>query len=74
MAKYDVAKYNLIYIYAINDGQHDGLLKIGEASFSAVESIAQLTPNCARLNIAAANRIDQQTKTALVKYLRRLRN
>ena len=68
MAKYDVAKYNLIYIYAINDGQHDGLLKIGEASFSAVESIAQLIPNCARLNTAAANRIDQQTKTALVKY------
>lgn len=68
MAKYDVAKYNLIYIYAINDGQHDGLLKIGEASFSAVESIAQLAPNCARLNTAAANRIDQQTKTALVKY------
>ncbi len=68
MAKYDVAKYNLIYVYAINDGQHDGLLKIGEASFSAVESIVQLIPNCARLNTAAANRIDQQTKTALVKY------
>ena len=30
MAKYDVASYNLIYIYAINDETHKGLLKIGQ--------------------------------------------
>jgi hypothetical protein len=66
MAKYDVAKYNAVYIYAINDGKHNGLLKIGETSFSAVESIAQLPPNCARLKVAAETRISQQTQTALV--------
>ena len=68
MLRYDVAYYKLIYIYAIHDEQHKGLLKIGETSFSAPESIAQLPPNCARMNSAAAVRIDQQTRTALVSY------
>lgn len=36
MAKYDVASYNLIYIYAINDETHKGLLKIGQTSFSSL--------------------------------------
>lgn len=66
--KYDVAKYNLIYIYAIKDEQHKGLLKIGQASFSSVLSIAQLTDNCPTLNQHAHHRIGQQTKTALVSY------
>lgn len=68
MAKYDVASYNLIYIYAINDETHQGLLKIGQTSFSSKYSIAQLTPNCSTLNQNAHNRIQQQTKTALVAY------
>lgn len=68
MANYDVASYNLIYIYAINDEKHQGLLKIGQTSFSSKYSIAQLTPNCSTLNQNAHNRIQQQTKTALVAY------
>lgn len=68
MPKYDVAKYNCIYIYSIPDDGHKGLLKIGQTSFSAVESIAQLIPNCPRLKQAADERISQQTKTALVPY------
>ena len=68
MAKYDVASYNLIYIYAINDETHKGLLKIGQTSFSSKYSIAQLTPNCSALNQNAHARIQQQTKTALVSY------
>lgn len=68
MANYDVASYNLIYIYAINDETHKGLLKIGQTSFSSKYSIAQLTPNCSTLNQNAHNRIQQQTKTALVAY------
>lgn len=68
MAKYDVASYNLIYIYAIHDESHKGLLKIGQTSFSSKYSIAQLPPNCATLNQNAHLRIQQQTKTALVSY------
>lgn len=68
MANYDVASYNLIYIYAINDETHQGLLKIGQTSFSSKYGIAQLTPNCSTLNQNAHNRIQQQTKTALVAY------
>lgn len=68
MAKYDVASYNLIYIYAINDETHKGLLKIGQTSFSSKYSIAQLPPNCSTLNQNAHARIQQQTKTALVSY------
>ena len=68
MPRYDVARYNAIYIYAINDEQHRGLLKIGKTSFSSPESIAQLTPNCPRLKQVADQRISQQTRTALVTY------
>lgn len=68
MVKYDVAKYNLIYIYAIDDDTHKGLLKIGQTSFSSSYSIAQLSPNCSTLNQNAHLRIQQQTKTALVSY------
>lgn len=68
MVKYDVAKYNLIYIYAIDGDAHKGLLKIGQTSFSSSYSIAQLSPNCPALNQNAHLRIQQQTKTALVSY------
>ena len=68
MIKYDVAKYNLIYVYEIKDSQHSGLLKVGQASFSSTLSIAQLTPNCPELNQPAHHRIGQQTKTAMVEY------
>lgn len=68
MARYDVASYNLIYIYAINDETHKDLLKIGQTSFSSKYSIAQLPPNCSTLNQNAHVRIQLQTKTALVSY------
>lgn len=68
MAKYDVASYNLIYIYAIHDEAHKGLLKIGQTSFSSKYSISQLQPNCPKLNQNAHLRIQQQTRTALVSY------
>lgn len=66
--RYDVASYNLIYIYKIDDAAHKGMLKIGETSFSSGYSIAQLTPNCPTLNQHAHQRIIQQTRTALVTY------
>ncbi len=68
MIKYDVASYKLIYIYTICDDSHNGLLKIGEHSFSSNFSIAQLEPNCPTLNQNAHMRIREQTRTALNNY------
>lgn len=65
---YDVADYNCVYIYEIPDNKHSGLLKIGKTSFYSALSIAQLSPNCPTLRQAAEQRIDEQTKTALIDY------
>ena len=65
---YDVANYNLIYIYKIDDDAHKGLLKIGETTFYSRLGIAQILPNSPVLNSAAHKRILEQTKTALIKY------
>ena len=68
IGSYDVASYNVIYIYTIEDEAHKGLLKIGRSSLSSPYSIAQLPPNSPQLNQSAHLRIQQQTKTALVNY------
>lgn len=68
MARYDVASYNLIYLYAIRDEAHKGLIKVGQTSFSSKYSVAQLPPNCPTLNQHAHARIQQQTRTALISY------
>lgn len=60
--------YRVIYIFTIHDAQHKGCWKIGETNFDGVNSYKQLTPNCEELNRAAHDRIDQYTKTAMVKY------
>lgn len=62
------AQYNLIYIFAIHDNDHEGYLKIGETSFSSASSYKQLTVNCEELNQNAHARIKQYTKTALTRY------
>lgn len=62
------AQYNLIYIFAIHDDDHEGYLKIGETSFSSPSSYKQLPANCEELNKNAHIRIKQYTKTALTKY------
>ena len=61
-------KYNLIYVFSIDDDKHDGYLKIGEHMFDSPQSYKQLPPNCAELNRAAHIRIRQFTQTALVDY------
>ena len=68
MSRYNVAEYNLIYIYAIHNEEHRNLLKIGKASINSPYSMAQLPPNCPALNQGAHARILQQTRTALVSY------
>ena len=69
MAAYEpTMSYRLIYIFTIHDAQHEGYWKIGKTSFDSVNSYKQLSPNCAELNCAAHDRINQYTKTAMVEY------
>ena len=60
--------YNLIYVFEIPDEAHKGYLKIGEHHFDSASSYKQLPPNCDELNKQAKLRIDQYTKTALIRY------
>ena len=56
--------YKLIYIFRINDDNHKGVLKIGEATCTSERTPAELVPNCRELNIAAKKRINQYTQAA----------
>ena len=64
--------YKLIYVFAIPDADHAGLLKVGETTVQcdlpAAKAHAALSPNCRALNDAARKRIDQYTQTAGVAY------
>ena len=57
-------EYKLIYVFAINDEAHKGLLKIGDTTIQSDASIDALFPNCKALNQAALTRIKQYTNTA----------
>ena len=57
-------EYKLIYVFAINDEAHKGLLKIGDTTIQSDTSIDALFPNCKALNQAALSRIKQYTNTA----------
>ncbi len=57
-------KNRLIYIFSINDKEHAGALKIGEAT--APDDF--FAPNSAELNAAAKERINQYTQTAGIHY------
>jgi len=41
-------EYKLIYVFAINDEAHKGLLKIGDTTIQSDTSIDALFPNCRR--------------------------
>lgn len=64
--------YKLIYVFAIPDSDHAGLLKVGETTVQCdlplMAARAALSPNCQALNNAAKRRIDQYTKTAGIAY------
>lgn len=62
------ASYKLIYVYRINDERHQNILKIGKAELASSKSENELPPNCEELVNAAKNRINQQTRTALIDY------
>ncbi|MBP5716943.1 MAG: hypothetical protein J6W69_07490 [Bacteroidales bacterium] len=57
-------KNRLIYIFRINDPQHQGCVKIGEAT--APDGF--FSPNCKELNEAARKRINEYTQTAGISY------
>ncbi len=57
-------EYKLIYVFAINDESHKGLLKIGDTTIQSDASIDALFPNSKALNQAAMKRIKQYTNTA----------
>ena len=60
-------KLKLIYVFRINDAEHKGCMKIGEAT-SDNENIWGLEPNSKALNEAAKKRINQYTQTAGISY------
>lgn len=64
----DTFQYRAIYVMAIHDKAHEGILKIGDASFSSEKQPEQLPANCAELNDAAVLRIKEYTNTAAVEY------
>lgn len=64
----DAFGYKVIYVIRINDQQHKGLLKIGDATLQTTTPIDSLAPNCKELNQAARERIKQYTNTAGVSW------
>lgn len=64
----NVFSYKLIYILAINDEAHEGLLKIGDATLKTDQPIEKLIPNCSLLNKSAKKRIEIYTNTAGIDY------
>lgn len=64
----NVFSYKLIYILAINDEVHEGLLKIGDATLKTDQPIEKLIPNCSLLNKSAKKRIETYTNTAGIDY------
>lgn len=58
----------LIYVFRINDPQHKGAVKIGQATYQGDLWPNQLTHDCKELRQAAHARIKQYTQTAGIKY------
>lgn len=61
-------KPKLIYVFRINDKDHAGCLKIGEATLPDGSDFGGFAPCSHALNQAAKKRIDQYTRTAGISY------
>lgn len=69
MYNFDPAfSYKLIYIFRINDEEHKGKLKIGEATLHTDKDKKEIIPNSQELNDAAKKRINDYTATAGIVY------
>ena len=68
--KYESAfSLQVIYVFRINDAEHEGCLKIGKTKLTGnYPNPFILQPNSTELNEIAKNRIDEYTKTAAVHY------
>ena len=64
----DTMCYKCIYVFEINDSDHWGRIKIGEATVHSDLGLDDLTPNSEPLNKAAHDRIRQYTTTAGITY------
>lgn len=64
----DPYSYKLIYVFRINDKDHEGCLKVGDTTVLYERDPSELTPSCQILNAAANDRINQYTNTAGVRY------
>ncbi len=60
--------YKLIYVFRINDSEHLGKLKIGEATVHTTKNLDELVANSDELNQAAKDRINDYTATAGIRY------
>ena len=60
--------YKCIYVFRINDKNHEGKLKIGDATVHSQKSEKELTNNCEELVKASKDRINQYTSTAGISY------
>lgn len=61
-------EYKLIYVFRINDIEHHGLLKIGDATIKTDKDYTELRLCSSELNKAAKDRIDKYTSTAGIRY------
>lgn len=59
--------FKLIYIIRIDDNEHKGCLKIGEATAEEATDLG-IKPNSKQLNEAARKRVNSYTQTAGIKY------
>ena len=65
---YNTSSYKLIYIFAIPDDAHKGLIKIGDATIKTTKTLDELQANCTDLLQAAEQgRIKDYTFTAGIK-------
>lgn len=65
---YNTSSYKLIYIFAIPDDAHNGLIKIGDATIKTTKTLDELQANCPDLLQAAEQgRIKDYTFTAGIK-------
>ena len=70
--------YKVLYVYTINDQDHQGRLKIGDATYHTSKTLEEIRAEATvvdgdlisspEIESAARARIDEQTKTADVKY------
>lgn len=83
MNEFQPGSYKVLYVYQINDGKHEGRLKVGDATYHTTKTLDEIQEEAnanypfrnagfpwstSEIEAAARKRIDEQTKTADVDY------